>query len=361
MLAPMGLYYVEDAASTSRIEVLDSGAVRVKARIARTGVQEYPNLPEAAKLGRPVRVYRSPEEVFAEDSLRSLPSTAVTIGHPLGKRVSKSNWRKLAVGNVEPGHERVKEGAHEYIETSLILQDEAAISRVLDRDLTEVSQGYRMALDWTSGTTPEGDEYDAVQRNIRHNHSALLGAGMARAGSGARVMLDSSEDEESMEEKTVDLEKIRAEIRAELSAEAAESSAKVEADAAEAAKKAEAARAEAKEQAMKAIADAKDAAVSEMRDLADAKEIAAPMLAKGFEFAGKSAREIKLAAIKEHLPKMEIAADAADSVVDGAFDALRAMETRYVVKTVVDEGQKSHFETMQKIYNDKCAAAWESK
>lgn len=43
----------------------------------------------------------------------------------------------------------------------------------------ELSCGYTLDLDETSGVTPDGEHYDAVQRNIRYNHLAIVHRGRA--------------------------------------------------------------------------------------------------------------------------------------------------------------------------------------
>jgi len=46
----------------------------------------------------------------------------------------------------------------------------------------EVSCGYSFTLDMKAGTTPAGEAYDGVQRNIEHNHVAIVYAGRCGAG-----------------------------------------------------------------------------------------------------------------------------------------------------------------------------------
>lgn len=58
----------------------------------------------------------------------------------------------------------------------------------LDTSARELSCGYTLTLDETPGTTPEGEHYDAIQRNIRYNHLAVVPR--ARAGSLARLNID---------------------------------------------------------------------------------------------------------------------------------------------------------------------------
>lgn len=164
---------------------LAAGGVRVPATIARTGCQRYGDIVE----------YRPDSEVFAPASLETLPAAPVTRGHP-AEQVSPANWRSLAVGHVsEIPPERKRIDANDWIETSVVLSDAAAQAAVERGDLLEVSAGYTCELDPTPGVAPDGTRYDAVQRNIRWNHLAVLGPGeRARAGEQARLRLDQERD-----------------------------------------------------------------------------------------------------------------------------------------------------------------------
>jgi hypothetical protein len=80
----------------------------------------------------------------------------------------------------------------------------------LDTSARELSCGYTLDLDETPGTTPEGEHYDAIQRNIVYNHCAIVPKG--RAGV-ARLNMDGSQvvDEENPKEdkKMAEMTKIR--------------------------------------------------------------------------------------------------------------------------------------------------------
>lgn len=157
----------------------------VSARCARTGVQEYQQPDGSIR-----REYRPPDEVFAADSLDSFRFSTLTVGHPpLG--VSAETWRQLAVGHA--GHEPKPEEGR-FIGSDLYVQDASAARGVETKRLVELSCGYSCDLDMTPGVSPDGEPYDAVQRNIRHNHLALLPQGNARGGPELRIRLDSKGD-----------------------------------------------------------------------------------------------------------------------------------------------------------------------
>jgi hypothetical protein len=166
----------------------------VPASVSRTGVQVYTD-----ERGRTVREYRPPEAVFAPESLDTLGSIPVTVGHP-PSGVTPQNYRQLSVGHVSDAPSgRRSDGPVEWLDTAAVVNDEATLKRIElpptdPNALVEVSMGYLADVVQESGVTPSGDHYDAKQTNIRFNHMALLPQGHARAGSGARLRLDGNQE-----------------------------------------------------------------------------------------------------------------------------------------------------------------------
>lgn len=155
------------------------GYLVAAARVARAGVQTY----SGTEMGRTdlatVRVWRPEEEVFAADALASMAHRPVTLDHP-AEPVTATNWKAHSVGQV--GGEVARDG--DYIRVPLVLMDHAAIDAVV-AGKRQLSVGYAAEIDWTPGTTPAGEAYDAVQRRIRANHLAVVDA--ARAGPACRI------------------------------------------------------------------------------------------------------------------------------------------------------------------------------
>ena len=172
---------IRDAAAALSKEVTPEGFLRVRARVARAGLHEY----RAAELGTPegfapdavIRVYRPPAEVFDPDSMASFRGKPVTDGHP-PVMVDAGNWRRYAIGHAG---EVVRDGDH--LAADLLIADAGGAERALAG--SELSNGYRADFDFGLGLTPEGDPYDAVQRNIRGNHVALVAVG--RCGDSCRI------------------------------------------------------------------------------------------------------------------------------------------------------------------------------
>lgn len=147
---------------------------------ARTGIQQY----LASELGLTdrsglVSVYRPEDQVFDTASLASYAHKPVTDDHPT-EVVTADNWKSLAHGAI--GDEVARDG--EFVRVPLIVMDAALINKI-EAGKVELSAGYTCDVEWTSGKTPDGQTYDAVQTNIRVNHVAVVDRG--RAGPKARI------------------------------------------------------------------------------------------------------------------------------------------------------------------------------
>lgn len=156
----------------------DDGYIHDSPILTRTGIFEYRD-PITGKISRE---YRPAEEVFHKDSLDSYRGQPVTIGHP-GK-VNSTNVRQHFAGTLlSPGRQDA-----DNVIGDLVIHDPAAV----DAGHNELSLGYELHLDETPGEF-NGQRYDAIQRNIRVNHCAIVKKG--RAGN-ARLNLDSADIEE---------------------------------------------------------------------------------------------------------------------------------------------------------------------
>lgn len=168
-----------DRAAIGAVKALEDGSVSTMARAVRTGIQEY----TGAELGLVdrdiVRVYRPESEVFSKDSLQSFSHATVTINHP-PVLVDADNWKEYAAGEVST--DVLRDG--EFLAVPLLLKDAAAIAAV-NSGKVELSAGYTADIELTDGVTPDGQAYDAIQKNIKINHLALVDN--ARAGSKARI------------------------------------------------------------------------------------------------------------------------------------------------------------------------------
>lgn len=160
----------------------DEGFLVVPARISRIGIQEY----LAVEMGITdrnaddiIKVYRPEEEVFDEASMSSFANKPVTNNHP-PELVNSSNAKQYSVGHAGP--QVTRDGS--FAKSELFIIDAQSIADI-ESGKSELSNGYTADIDWTPGVTPDGEEYHAVQRNIKGNHIAIVERG--RAGRDCRV------------------------------------------------------------------------------------------------------------------------------------------------------------------------------
>ena len=156
------------------------GGLRLDAAITRVGVLTYQD-----SAGKAWREYKPAEEVFKADSLATLEGAPVTELHP-PKMVDASTWKTVSVGHLVGAPRR--DG--DLVVASVVVQDSGVAGRVEARELHDVSAGYTCRVDWTAGVTPEGEQYDAVQRDIIYNHAALGPEGWGRAGTEVSLRMD---------------------------------------------------------------------------------------------------------------------------------------------------------------------------
>jgi hypothetical protein len=293
-----------------------AGAVRVPATVSRTGLQRYGDRVE----------YRPDSEVFHPDSLASLASVPVTVGHP-AVPVSPSNAKQYSVGHVSdaPPETRVRvdgDEAHEWVRATVIIADAAVQAQIERGDVAEVSAGYTCELDHTPGVAPCGTRYDAVQKSIRFNHLAVLGRNeKARAGAEAKLRLDSKGNPMTIKIDGVELEQnsdahINA-IQAAANRQVAEMQAKLDAALAER----DAARNDAvsaKAEAAPEKIEAKVAARLALR--ADAGKL----LPADYKFEGKSDQQVRSDAVVSKGVSIE---GKSSEYVAAYFDVLLAQST----------------------------------
>ena len=159
-----------------------TGYLMADGRITKTGVFDY-DLADGTRL----RELRLPEEVFSAKSMATFDDVPLTNGHP-AKNLTARNTSKHQVGS---SRNPQQDGVH--MKSKLRITDEKAISDA-QGGKRELSCGYTAELEMRAGVTDgidgieDGLRYDAIQRNIRGNHVALVG--VARGGPSLTVRLD---------------------------------------------------------------------------------------------------------------------------------------------------------------------------
>lgn len=176
----MSKYARFDFQKLQKPQKLDNGFLKVPVFATRSGVFKY-----TKQDGTIVREFRPPEEVFNTKSMDSLKGVPLTNRHPT-ELVDARNAKKFMVGFTSD----VVEKHDNLVSTSVTITDENIILEIENDGLREVSCGYVCDLEFTPGRTPEGLNFDAIQRNIQYNHLAVVDTG--RAGPEVRLRMDAN-------------------------------------------------------------------------------------------------------------------------------------------------------------------------
>jgi hypothetical protein len=360
MLTHSLVYYVNmdlqngfryDVSTIQNYEFTDEGYLRVKARIARTGIQSYTDASGGVRLE-----YRPEDEVASQEALDSFREKCVTREHP-PVLLDAANTKDYAVGFTS-ADVSYSDG---FVESTLTVTDKETIDSIMRGDVREVSCGYKVDYSPEPGVTPDGQHYDGIQRNIRGNHVAIVNR--ARGGAQVRLMLDSADaavndlitpQKEQIMSANIVFDGVSFEADAALAAAiAAEredakgsyaemkrryedamaeaSKMKEEMDAMEKEMKgkmdAAEGRADALEQELEAVkADLEAAQQTNLDSLVEERialiDKARPSLDSAFDFAGKTAREIMEASIKAVRGDSLDLSERSDDYVTAMFDTL---------------------------------------
>ncbi|HVJ89395.1 MAG TPA: DUF2213 domain-containing protein, partial [Labilithrix sp.] len=164
-----------DAAQMSKVEWTPWGTARIKARVSRVGVLDYP--------GR--RELRPRDEVMRADSIASLKGVPVVDFVDHKDLVGPDDFRKKVRGFVEEAH-----ADGDYIAATLHIHDGPTLDAIRNGERLDISAGYIAPVDANPGEW-QGERYDVVQRDIVYNHVALCPPGRGRAGREVALKLDS--------------------------------------------------------------------------------------------------------------------------------------------------------------------------
>ncbi|MGL4756311.1 MAG: DUF2213 domain-containing protein [Aeromonadaceae bacterium] len=121
--------------------------------------------------GKVYRLYRDPGELTkGASTFNNLPilnkHIRVTVEEPKKENVVGSIGSDVSFDE-------------QYLKASLCIWDAPAIAGVESEKQCELSAAYYYRADMTPGTSPEGEAYDGVMRDIKGNHLALVEAGRA--------------------------------------------------------------------------------------------------------------------------------------------------------------------------------------
>jgi len=163
-----------DSLPLTKASFTPEGYLKDRPVLTSTGIFEYTNPDGSVR-----RELRLPEDVFNAESLASYKGKPIIITHDAGL-VTKDNVHQHQIGTI------LTEGyrSGDDVRAEIIIHD---TDEMQECGLKELSLGYNLTLDETPGVW-NGQPYDAIQRDIRINHLALVRE--ARAGEQARLNID---------------------------------------------------------------------------------------------------------------------------------------------------------------------------
>lgn len=302
--------------------------------VGRVGIQIYRNADGSMR-----REFRPPEEVFDEESLASFAGKPITDDHP-EDMVTAENAKKLAVGMIKDAGKRVNND----VVAPIIVLDAQTIKKI-ENGKKELSLGYTVEIVEQPGEW-NGQKYDAIQKNIRINHLAVVVKG--RAGN-ARFNLDGLQSVDFFEEQTLKKVKLDNGIEYDAAPEVAVELDKLRLDAQKLFEKnvdlqkyCDGITAERDllksqiDQAGKIREDALNKAKEELKARADLENIAARF---DVDCSAKSDKDIKISIIKSLHKNIDFT-NRSDEYIQAAFDL------------VLDSAESIGIQNQRKIVND---------
>ncbi|WP_103661444.1 DUF2213 domain-containing protein [Lactobacillus sp. HT06-2] len=342
-----------DSATINRFSVdSQTGYLRFRnVPIARVGV--FPYLKPDGSIQMEAKL---PDDLLTDSAVESANSKPITDNHP-NESVNINNSSKYAKG-------LTANNAHvdgDKLKVDMTIMDGSLIDEI-KKGKQELSIGFQTDVEPVAGEY-KGMKYDSVQRNIQINHVAVVARG--RAGHTVRLTGDSAEmvqDQEPSKENQMETTTIRMdgadvtvaqadadkilkldadnkanakkidELNAQIKALTAERD-KLKGSADSANKQADEAKAKA-DSLEKQLADAEKKFTGDALDkaIADRMELidqAKPFVGDSADFTGKSAKEIKVEAIKK-ADSIDVS-DKSDDYIDAYFDSLKNRSTAGVV------------------------------
>lgn len=145
--------------------------------ISKAGVFDY----LGAEIGAPepdriYKVFRPPEELASEETIKSFRLTPFIVDHEmLGKNATPAE-KKGIQGVI--GENVYFE--HPYLRGNIKIFSDAALSDISSGKI-DLSPGYRSRYDFDNPGVYEGEAYEVVQRHLRGNHLALVDEGRTGA------------------------------------------------------------------------------------------------------------------------------------------------------------------------------------
>jgi hypothetical protein len=181
------MLYTFNSGSLKNWAIDPDGFLKRDATVLKSGVLSYHRDEVSEKIPdeiteEMIRLYVPVEELESKESLESLEGKPLLYMDHSWQKAGKMNH----VGNVA-GSPEVKDG---YVIAGTLINDPIVIDRIENKQdpIGEVSSAYSCQVEWQKGISPDGEQYDGIQRGIRYNHVAIIKKGTGRAGEDVRIL-----------------------------------------------------------------------------------------------------------------------------------------------------------------------------
>ena len=182
--------------NAKKIQWKEDGTFIAHAPITSIGVYVYPKENGTTHELRPY------EEVFKEDSLKTLENLPMTLSHP-DEIVNQENEKQYEVGRIIGNISHYDNDPRVYADLHITNKD--AVKAALAKGFKFLSCGYK-SDDIKADGVFLGMKYDTIQTNIKYNHVALCRK--PRGDENLMIKLDGIEEALKFDEAQTEFEKL---------------------------------------------------------------------------------------------------------------------------------------------------------
>jgi len=165
-------------------EMTPDNFLRVHARVLKEGVfpydrSEFQDIPGGIT-DQQIMIYIPMDSISSGECMRSLEGSQAT--------AYQHNWITPENATESKGHAAGSALINgPYQEIDYLVTDPETIGAVKRREIGEISAAYHAEVQWLPGEW-NGQKYHGIQRNIEHNHSAILRPERGRLGEDVKIL-----------------------------------------------------------------------------------------------------------------------------------------------------------------------------
>lgn len=165
-------------------EKTEEGYLAVNVVATSVGIQDYDSADFGLEAGTTMGLFRTPETVFHDETIKSFSGRPVTIGHD-GEMIDVDSHKNFSQGNAMGDAFPIDKNK---LGIRILVTDPDTVRRIEDGELTGVSLGYSCNQEIKRGDF-EGKRFDAITEGpMIINHVTLLPKSMPPRVKEARIL-----------------------------------------------------------------------------------------------------------------------------------------------------------------------------